>query len=251
MIRRISTIAIIFLLLSCPAAAQIEIEGFAWLLEPSGEASVGVDGLEGTKIDLEDDFGYSDTETTPGLRVILGDTHQLGFSGFKLDASADSILEREIRFEDNLFTINEAVSSSFELTFLQAYYRLNIGPDVFHGGVLVGGEYIGIEAEAGSPRLGNAAVDADTGMFLIGAFVESEPFKYLKLRAMGMGGAFEINDVEADYFDLEFAVMAHIPPGFQIGAGYRYIDISAEDSNFPLNIDLEFSGPTLNVGFSW
>lgn len=234
-----------------PATAQVEMEGFVWLLTPEGEASLGIEGVIGTKVDLEDDFGYSDSETVPGARVVLGDTHQLGFSGFKFDASADSTVERQIRFGENVFSINEAVSSSFELTILQAYYRLNLGPPEFHGGVLAGGEYIGVQAEASSPRLGSESVDADAGMFLIGAFAESEPLPYLKLRASGMGGAFKISDVEADYLDLEVAVLAKISPAFQIGAGYRYIDVSAEDTSHPLNIDLKFKGPIFFIGFDW
>ena len=251
MIKKVIPALILWIGLTLPAGAQVEIEGFAWLLEPEGEAALGIDGLIGTEVDLEEDFGYSDSETVPGVRVILGDTHQLGFSGFKFDASAESTVDRQIRFGDNLFAINEQVSSAFDLTVLQAYYRLNLGPDAFHGGLLAGGEYIGVEAEASSPRLGSASVDADAGMFLIGAFAESQLFPFLKLRASGMGGAFEISDVEADYFDFEFAVLAQLPPAFQIGAGYRYIDVSAEDDTYPLSIDLTFKGPTLFIGFTW
>ncbi|MGB5987839.1 MAG: hypothetical protein WBG37_21210 [Desulfobacterales bacterium] len=256
MIRKIIPALVIWTLviwigLTLPAAAQVEMEGFVWLLEPEGEAALGIEGLIGTVVDLKEDFGYSDTESAPGARVILGDTHQLVFSGFQFDASAESTVDRQIRFGDNLFAINERVSSAFDLTVLQAYYRLNLGPDAFHGGVLAGGEYIGVEAEASSPRLGSASVDADAGMFLIGAFAESELLPFLKLRASGMGGAFEISDVEADYFDFEIAILAQLPPVFQIGAGYRYIDVSAEDDSHPLTVDLTFKGPTLFIGFAW
>jgi len=251
MTRGVILAIIIGLAMVQPVAAQIEVEGFMWLVTPEGEAALGLDGVTGTSVDLETDFGYTDAEIAPGARVLLGDTHQLGFAAFKFGASADSTIEKEISFGDNLFQINEAVSSSFDLTVLQVYYRLNLGPDAFHGGLLAGGEYIGIEAEASSPRLGSASVDANAGMFLVGAFAESELLPFLKLRASGMGGAFEISDIEADYLDLEIAVLAQFPPGIQIGAGYRYIDVSAKDKDHPLDIDLSFKGPAVFAGFAW
>jgi len=234
-----------------PARAMFEVEGFFWLMQPSGEASVGIDGLQGTKADLETDFGYDDMENVPGLRIIFGKTHQFGFSGFQVSASAENTIDRTLFFLDKEFNIHERVSTSFDVTVLQAYYRLNLGPDAFHGGLIVGGEYIAAEAEASSARLGRAKADLETGMVLLGAFAEANPFPFLRLRAALMGGTFDIGDISARYLDLELAAMAKLPPGFHLGAGYRYIDIDAEDSQFPLEINLSFKGPFLFVGFEW
>ncbi|MEW5910554.1 MAG: hypothetical protein AB1659_12180 [Thermodesulfobacteriota bacterium] len=234
-----------------PAQALMEIEGFLWLMKPAGEASVGIDGLEGTKADLEDDLGYDDIENVPGIRAFLGKTHQVGFSAFKLDASANTTINRTIRFQDKEFQINENVSTAFDLTVIQGLYRFDIGPDIFHGGIMAGGEYINIGAEAASPRLGRAAADVDTGMFVIGVFAETNPLPFLQGRISLLGGTFDIGDIEAAYLDFELAVMAKFPPGFHVGAGYRHIAVDAKDSNLPLEIDLAFSGPTIVVGFEW
>jgi len=237
--------------LSTPAWAMFEVEGFLWFMTPEGEASVGIDGLRGTKADLENDFGYEDPENVPGLRFIVGKTHQFGFSGFRVETSAENTIDRTIYFLDKEFRINERVFTAFDITVLQAFYRLDVGPEIFHGGLLVGGEYISAEAAASSARLGQAKADLETGMFLLGAFAETNPLPFLSMRAALMGGAFDVGDVEARYLDFEFSASAKIPPGFHLGAGYRYIGIDAEDSRFPLEIDLAFKGPFIFAGFEW
>ncbi len=237
--------------LCTPAWAMFEVEGFLWLMTPGGDASVGIDGLQGTKVDLETDLGYDETESVPGLRFIAGKMHQFGFSGFQISASAENTIDRTFFFMDKEFRFNERVSTSFDVTVLQAYYRLNLGPEVFHGGLIAGGEYITAEATAASARMGQARADLETGMFLLGAFAETDPVPFLRLRASLMGGTFDISDIKARYLDFEFAAFAQFSPGFHVGGGYRYIDLDAEDTQVPLEINLAFKGPFLLVGFEW
>ena len=220
-------------------------------MKPEGQASVGNYGLEGTKIDLENDFGYGDIETVPGVLIIMGNTHQFGLSIFKLDASARNPIDRTIYFGGEEFTINENISSSIEMTVMQGLYRFNIGPEAFHGGLMIGGEYLAIETQAAPGRSEPAKADADTGLLFFGGFVESDPFSFLRLRASLLGGTWEISDVEADYLELEVSVLARITPQFHIGAGYRQINIDAKVKSLPLEIDLAFKGPTLFIGFEW
>ena len=248
---KIMAICVVWMLCAVPAWALGEIEGFFWLMQPEGQASVGVDGLEGTKVDLENDFGYEDIETVPGIRFIIGNTHQFGLSIFKLDASASNAIDRTINFGDKEFNINENISSDIEMTVMQGLYRFNIGPEAFHGGLMIGGEYFAIEARAASARNGSAKADVDSGMLFFGGFLESDPFSFLRLRASLLGGTWEIGDVEADYIEFEVSVLAKIPPGFHIGAGYRQINIDAKDKGLPLEVDLTFKGPTLFIGFEW
>ena len=248
---KIMAICFVFLFFAVPAWALGEIEGFFWLLTPEGQASVGIDGLEGEKIDLENDFGYGDTETVPGMRFIIGNTHQFGLSIFRLDASASNTIDRTIHFGDKEFTINETISSSIELTVMQGLYRFNIGPEAFHGGLMIGGEYFAIEAKAASARSGSERADADSGMLFLGGFVESDPFSFLRLRASLLGGTWEMSDVEADYLEFQVSVLARFASRFHIGAGYRQINIDAKEKSLPLDVDLTFKGPTVFIGFEW
>lgn len=230
---------------------MFEVEGTLWFIIPEGELSVGIDGLQGTSVDLEADLGYDEVESVPALRFIMGETHQLGFSGFKIEASAQNIVNKTIYYYDEAFQVNEEVFSSFDITTIQIFYRYNIGPEIFHGGILAGGEYFTADASAYTTSQDKATVSLDTGMFLLGAFAETNPLPFLRMRAALMGGAFDVGDVEARYLDFEFSALAKIPPGFHLGAGYRYIGIDAEDSRFPLEIDLAFKGPFIFAGFEW
>ena len=248
---KIIAICVVWIFCSVPAWALVEIEGFFWLMKPEGQASVGNYGLEGTKIDLENDFGYGEIETVPGVLIIMGNTHQFGLSIFKLAASARNSINRTIYFGGEEFTINENISSSIEMTVMQGLYRFNIGPEAFHGGLMIGGEYLAIETQAAPGRSEPAKADADTGLLFFGGFVESDPFSFLRLRASLLGGTWEISDVEADYLELEVSVLARITPQFHIGAGYRQINIDAKVKSLPLEIDLAFKGPTLFIGFEW
>lgn len=237
--------------LTVPAWAGVELEGFLWLLTPQGNASVGIDGLQGTKVDLKNDFGYEDSKTVPGLRFVFGNTHQGVLSAFQLKASADHTINRTVRFGQNEFNINERISSAIELTVLQGFYRFNIGPELFHGGLLAGAEYISVSAEASSPRLGKVRGNVDTGMILIGAFAEANPLSFLRIRGSLMAGTFDIGDVSASYLDMEFTALAFIFSGFHAGLGYRHIGVDAKHTNLPVEIDLSFSGPIFYVGFEW
>ncbi len=248
---KIIAICVVWIFCSVPAWALVEIEGFFWLMKPEGQASVSDYGLEGTKIDLENDFGYGEIATVPGVLIIMGNTHQFGLSIFKLAASARNSINRTIYFGGEEFTINENISSSIEMTVMQGLYRFNIGPEAFHGGLMIGGEYLAIETQAAPGRSEPAKADADTGLLFFGGFVESDPFSFLRLRASLLGGTWEISDVEADYLELEVSVLARITPQFHIGAGYRQINIDAKVKSLPLEIDLAFKGPTLFIGFEW
>ena len=248
---KIIAICVVWIFCSVPAWALVEIEGFFWLMKPEGQASVGNYGLEGTKIDLENDFGYGEIATVPGVLIIMGNTHQFGLSIFKLAASARNSINRTIYFGGEEFTINENISSSIEMTVMQGLYRFNIGPEAFHGGLMIGGEYLAIETQAAPDRSEPTKADADTGLLFFGGFVESDPFSFLRLRASLLGGTWEISDVEADYLELEVSVLARITPQFHIGAGYRQINIDAKVKSLPLKIDLAFKGPTLFIGFEW
>jgi len=248
---KIMTICVIWMFSAVPAWALGEVEGFFWLMKPEGQASVGIDGLEGEKIDLENDFGYGDTETVPGIRFIIGNTHQFGLSIFKLDASASNAIDRTIHFGDKIFNINENISSSIDMTVMQGLYRFNLGPEAFHGGLMIGGEYFAIEAKAASARSGSERADADSGMLFLGGFVESDPFSFLRLRASLLGGTWEMSDVEADYLEFQVSVLARFASRFHIGAGYRQINIDAKEKSLPLDVDLTFKGPTVFIGFEW
>lgn len=233
------------------ASAQVTLQGTYWLATPSGDAAVGIDGVEGTHIDAEDDLGYGDEEGTPSATVLLGNTHQIGASYLALDISARNIVDRQIRFEDLLFRVNSEVASSLEATVIQAFYKLNLGNESVTGGILLGGVYVDFSASAQAEEIGDATADVTAGMPIAGAHIRFDPLPYLSLRAALNGMSWSIDDVDATFIDADASIAFHTEIGLFVAAGYRHLIIDVEDSGEPIEVDLTFSGPTLSAGFEW
>jgi hypothetical protein len=239
------------LVMAGTAPAQVSIQGTYWLPTPSGDAAVGIDGVEGTDIDVEDDLGYDDAEGTPSATILLGHTHQIGASWLALDVSARNTVDRQIRFEDLLFRVNSEVASSLEATVIHGFYRLHLGQEPVSGGITLGGIYVDFSASAQAEQIGSASADVTAGMPIAGVHLRLDPVPYLSLRGAFSGMSWTFDDVEATFLDAEASIALRTPTGLFAAAGYRHILIDAEDSGEPIKVDLTFSGPTLSAGFEW
>ena len=248
---RLVFVAFVACLLSRDAWAGAEISGVYWHMTPSGSAAVGFEDLAGTEVDLEDDFGYDDTEAVLGARVIIGEQVQFGASFFGLDMSSQSRIAREVRFEDTVFAADANVASAIDATFIRAFARFEFGNEEIRGGFLAGGQYIDLEASASAEGFGDADAKTDAGMPILGVHVEWSPHEALRLRASVVGGDWELDDIDVAFFDYEATVHFVPHPSFFIGAGYRHIDIDGEDGDTLIEADLTFSGPIAVAGCGW
>jgi hypothetical protein len=239
----------LLVVLAAPARAS-EVEVYYWHLTPEGEGSVGIDGLEGTKVDLEDDLGYGDPEASFGANVVLGSMHQLAISYLSLELSADNEIDREVRFGDEVFRATSDVSSELDATLLRAAYQLQVGSDTVRGGFLIGAQYVDLSASASATGIGEESEDADAGLLVVGGFLRLQPIPALVLRASLVGGTWDMDDVSADILDGEVSASFVLDPFF-MGIGYRHIAIDGEDNSVPLDFDLTFSGPTAYAGLTF
>ena len=240
------------IILTTTASAQVDIRGYYWLVTPEGDAEVGRDGVAGTKIDLENDFGYSDEEAVIGAAVVLGNTLQAEISGFTFSTDADNTITRDIRFRDQDYTVSEQIHSEVELTVVRGTVRLQFGPDTFQGGIAAGGYYLDIRAAAeAAARQVSSDVDGKYGVPVLGAFINAEPLPWLGGRVSLYGGKWSVDPLDVEYIDLEAFGYLKIDPGFYAGIGYRHLQIAAADTDEPLDIDLSFSGPMATIGFEW
>ena len=129
--KAIFTITVVILSLSAPAIAQNETDWQSWPLAdrftitlnaffPNLDTKVRLDASDqtpGTTIDFEQNLGMSDTETLPGLGLgwRFAKKHQLELETFTLDRSGSAITTSEIRFGDEVFTVDLPVSSFFDM----------------------------------------------------------------------------------------------------------------------------------------
>lgn len=233
-------------------AVTLEGKAYYWYMTPEGDVAVGSGGLAGTEVDLEDDLGYDETEGIVGARVLVGgDVHQLGADFFTLDLSAKSTIDRTINFSDLTFRVQDNIQSSLEATLVRGYYRLNVGSETVSGGLLLGGQYIGIDAEASSQTVGSASAEAEAGAPIVGAHLTLHPLPLFLIEGSLIGTSLDFGSIEATYYDAEISGSLVIPPGLLLGGGYRYIDIDGEYDDEDIEVDLQFSGPILFAGFHW
>jgi hypothetical protein len=238
------------LALAPPAHAVLELEGIYWLMSPSGDGSVGIDGAEGTSIDVEDDLGYDSEEGAFGARLVLGNTHQLEVSYIGFDISAEAAIDRTVQFSDKTYRARANLASSLEASVIRGAYRFRGGTDVFGGGFLLGGQYVDLTASVSADRYGAASASTEVGLPVVGAFAEFSPAGFVRLYGTFVAGLAEWDDVSATFYEAEASVRVLLGPVFA-GAGYRYLAIDGEDEGIPLEVDLAFQGPTAYAGVTF
>lgn len=246
--KKISLVAAAVLALTAaPAHAWLEVEGSWWFMSPSGSLALGIDGLEGTKVDLQDDLGYSGRIGVPDVKVILGKYVEFGAEYFAFNTSAQNTINREVRFNDIVYPVNADVSTSLDATFIRGFVRLNIGPEWLHGGVYGGGQYMAFDAKASSSLVGSTEHDVKAGMPYVGAFLESAPLDWLTLRGSVCGFKWNFDPVDVQFVDVELSALLTFD-WFFAGGGYRYIAVDGKDTDYPLTADLKLAGPIVYAG---
>jgi hypothetical protein len=237
-------------LAAAPAQAWIEVEGSWWFMKPSGSLALGIDGLEGTSVDVQNDLGYGSRIGVPDAKIIIGKYVEFGAEFFQFSMSAQNTINRDVRFQDLVFPVSADVSSSLDATFIRGFVRINVGPDWLHGGVFGGGQYMDLDAKASSSLIGSAEKDERTGMPLVGAFLEGSPTDWLALRGSVCGFKWTFSDVDVRFVDVELGALLTFD-WFYAGGGYRYITIHGEDTTYPVTADLKLTGPLAYVGVRW
>ncbi|TAN38619.1 MAG: hypothetical protein EPN23_01790 [Verrucomicrobia bacterium] len=247
-------VLLVFILLvaftASPAHAWLEVEGSYWFMRPSGNMAIGIDGLEGTTVDLENDLGYGSRIGVPDARIIIGKYVEIGAEFFKFSMSANNAIHRDVRFHDLVFPVDADVSTALDATFARGFARINLGTEALHGGILGGGQYMDFSAKASSSLIGSTEKDVKTGMPYVGAFLELSPVDWLAVRGSICGFKWDFGEITAKFVDAEVGAMIKLD-WFFAGGGYRYVAINGEDSTYPVTADLKLSGPTVFAGVNW
>ena len=174
-------------LAAAPASAQIEAEGIYWFATPDGTGSVGISGIAGTRFDVQDDLGFDEAEGMVGANLYLGDKHQLGLGYLVLDAQARNELSADIRYQDLIFRVSTDVVSTLEASLIRALYRMNLGEDSLQGGIILGAQYLDLDAEVQSDDVGRAFARIKTPMPVVGGHLRFDPTQWASLRASFSG----------------------------------------------------------------
>ncbi|MCS6771438.1 MAG: hypothetical protein NZ740_05365 [Kiritimatiellae bacterium] len=224
------------------AQAQVlELGARYWQMKPSGSAAVGVDGLEGTEIDIQDDLGYGQEEKVIGFDAKVGSGVELAVSHLALDLKARNRIERQIRFSDRTYRASADVESSLEAALWRLAFRFTTGGYGFRGGLQAGAQYVELEAALSARGYGSASEDANAALPVIGALLQFEPAPFFRLDAGIAGGAWDFGEINVTFWDAEANALILLRPFF-VGAGYRQISIDGDETSIPLEADLTFKG---------
>lgn len=231
-----------FVLTALPAMADemISFKAGYLSLSPEGDFAVSNGGF-GTRVDMEDDLGFDDSEEFMVEAGMQLGSFRLTASYLPLKFSGDGTLSRTIEFGGETFIANTAVNSDVDIDLYDVgltWYLLNF-------------DDLPVRFQLG-PELSVKYVEADISM-QSGAVSESEsvsaPVPTIGLRGKvgladflavaGRVGYLEYDDnsfLDADV-QLEFSPL----PLVGIFAGYRYLDIDVDESD--VFLDVTFDGP--------
>ena len=218
------------------------------------------DASPGTTIDFEQNLGMSDTETLPGLGLgwRFAKKHQLQLEAFDLNRSGSSIAATDIRFGDEIFSVDLPISSFFDINVIALNYSYSfifdekkelavvLGltvQDIKFG--LVGNQGLGIvEVDSGltAPlpafglRGGYAFTDkwigkAGVGVFSLDLAISDE--EQLNGEVINAYASIQHNTFEHVYF----------------GLSYAYFDVGVDFSESGLvnSINYKYQGPLVTV----
>lgn len=215
----------------------------------------------GTTINLEDDLGFSSSESVPrvSLSLILGKRHDFTLGFFETDRDSSTTITKEIEWGDETFPINATVTGFYTTTFIDAAYTYwfysseNTALGITGG--LVFAEF----------RVGLGLAGLGTGIEISDDINTDIPVPQLGFRARthlgkrfvltgGLGYiAIIIEDYDGSVATAAVAIEHRTWKNFGFGVGYAYsaYDIDSEADDFLGSANYTISGFEIYLRAAW
>lgn len=236
------TLLAVLVLAVGPAMADemVSLKAGYLTLSPQGEFAVSNGGV-GTKVDMEDDLGFDDSEDFMAEAAVQLGPFRLAAGYLPLQFSGHGALSTEIKFGDQTFSIGDVVDSDVDIDLYDVgltWYLLNF-------------DDLPVRLQIG-PELSVKYVDADLTMkSSIASESESvsAPIPTVGLRGrvglsdfLGLVGRIGYLEYDSNSF-LDADVQVEFSPLPLVGlfAGYRYFDLEVDESD--VFLDVTFDGP--------
>jgi hypothetical protein len=266
--------ATVLLLLTSSAIAQEQEDWLSWPLAdrflvradiffPTLDTKIRVDasdGTSGTTVDFEQNLGMSDTETLPGIGFgwRFAKKHRLRLDHFNLDRSGSAITVTEIRFGDEVFSVDLPISSFLDMSVTSLAYSYSIVFDekkelaLWAGlsvqdiefGLIGEGNPDKIEVDAGLtaplPAFGVNGGYAFTDKWIAKAGIGVFAFKLSLSDESELSG-----DVLNAFASIQHNTFEHV----HFGLSYSYFDVNVDwdTDNLVKAVDYQYQGPMLSV----
>ena len=235
------------------SAFEIGARGYYWFPSLDGTARVDENGIVGTTVDFDKDFGIED-ENYPLFEVFLGGgKHHLSFIHTHIDYSGRKRLTREIIFHGQTYSINDLVTSSIEYKMMDLLYQydfLNLDNVLmgFSLGLVLQAKYLD-----GDVSLRNGGYEKEDFIFLIPMIGFNLHIGILadiiEARIRGTAVGYSGNTIYELMADISLTPL----PFLDIHGGYKrfVIDIDEDIDEDDTIFDYDMSGPYLAITLSF
>ena len=218
-------------------------------------------GGEGTTVSLEDDLGFSSSESVPRfqLGVILGQRHEIKGGYYKTDRDSSTTLQRDIEWGDETFPINIGISAFYNTEFVNlAYTYWFYSSESTSLGITGGLVYASLGSGVGISAIGQGIEveeDISTGVPVpqLGFSVN----QYLGKRFVFTGQLgyinFNLDDFDGSVASARVGVEHRTWRNFGFGLGYGYTgyDIDTLSTNFLGKWEYTVSGFEIYLRAAW
>jgi len=218
-------------------------------LDPSGDFSLASGGIAGTSLNLDNTLGLGKSNTGNIEAAFHLGNFRLGLEYLPIRTSGNAVLGAPAQFGNDLFPTGASVKSRLECDIVDlgmSYYLLNFDdlPTRLQLGLEAGVKVIRSSIGMESAALGISQEKSSTvPVPLAGLRGRVAVADFLGLSGQVKGLSYSGNRfIDADA-QVEFSPL----PGLGIYAGYRYMDMKADQSG--VFVDASFSGPVAGVFF--
>ncbi|WP_281232835.1 hypothetical protein [Flavobacterium gelatinilyticum] len=218
-------------------------------------------GQNGTKIDLEDDLGFSKSSASflAAFDWRISRRSRLGVEYFSLNRTSSKTLEREIDFGDETYEVNTRISAFFDVQIARVAYGYAIlSKPKYEAGLLVGAHVLfadlGLRAQfntAQVERNENFAFTAplpDIGIW--GEFVLGKRFGlYVNANYL----ALQIDNIDGRIVSYNLSLLYNVHKNFSLTAGYTGLNFKVDAIEDRLNGYLKwgYNGPTISASYTF
>ncbi|RZJ46532.1 MAG: hypothetical protein EOO44_22725 [Flavobacterium sp.] len=244
-------------------ARRFKVTAGAFFPVNNTEVQVGTNnGQIGTKIDLEDDLGFSKS-TTSFMGTFdwrISRRSRLGFEYFVLNRSASKTLQREIDFGDDTYEVNARVSAFFDVHIARiAYGYAFLSKPKYEAGLLIGAHVLfsdlGIRLEANNQQLDERRQNFDFTAPLpdIGVWGEFVLGKRFGLYVNANYLALKIDDIDGRIVSYNLSLLYNVYKNFSLTAGYTGLNFKVDAIENRLNGYLKwgYNGPTISAAYTF
>ena len=212
------------------------------------------DGTPGTKVDLEDLLGLSDSETTYQFDVMYRflDFHRIELSYTDVSRNGAVTTSRDIEFGDQTFPAGQLVTTSFDSSSTRLSYGYSIiRDDQKELGISAGFHHTNLETKL--QALGQLERSApDPLLPVIGAYASVSLGQKIEVSAEVQAFRLDFDYYDSSMTTARVDVTYHLGTA-ALGVGYSYHSMDIESANDDLQGSFDFThqGPIVSMSFSF